>query len=113
MSVQSFVSHFEELNSLLKYCPNINNVNPVPLDDAEKCIILKKDCPGAWKDEMTKANLSFTDFQDLTTYYTCLKSVRTSSTRKRNNNYLNNNNSNDNGGNNQSRYRNNNNQGNN
>eukprot|EP00957_Ditylum_brightwellii_P169687 12915291-Ditylum_brightwellii.AAC.1 len=25
MSVQSFVSHFEELNSLLKYCPNINN----------------------------------------------------------------------------------------
>eukprot|EP00957_Ditylum_brightwellii_P082846 6298395-Ditylum_brightwellii.AAC.1 len=70
MSVQSFVSRFEELNSLLKYCPNINNVNPVPLDDAKKFIVLKNACPGTWKDKMTKANFSFTDFQDLTTYYT-------------------------------------------
>eukprot|EP00957_Ditylum_brightwellii_P005253 400771-Ditylum_brightwellii.AAC.1 len=109
MSVQSFVSRFEELNSLLMYCLNINNVNPVPLDDAKKCIVLKKACPGAWTDKITKANLSFTDFQDLTTYYTGLKSVKTSSTRKRNSNYSSNNNSNNNGGNDRSRYCNNNN----
>eukprot|EP00957_Ditylum_brightwellii_P210431 15364961-Ditylum_brightwellii.AAC.1 len=78
MSVQNFVSNCKELNSLLKCCPNINNINPVPLDNAKKSIVLKKACISAWKDEMTKANFDFTDFRDLTTYYTGLKSVETS-----------------------------------
>eukprot|EP00957_Ditylum_brightwellii_P157008 11949283-Ditylum_brightwellii.AAC.1 len=54
MSVQKFVSSFEELNSFLKYCLNISSTNPVPSDDAKECIFLKKACPGAWEDEMTK-----------------------------------------------------------
>eukprot|EP00957_Ditylum_brightwellii_P147691 11246919-Ditylum_brightwellii.AAC.1 len=110
MSVQNFVSCFEELNSLLKYCPNINTINPVPLADANKCIILKKACSGAWKDKMTKANLNFINFRDLTMHYTGLKSVETSTTRKHNNNYSSNNNSSNNSGNNRTRYCNNNNQ---
>eukprot|EP00957_Ditylum_brightwellii_P139201 10609965-Ditylum_brightwellii.AAC.1 len=93
MSVQQFVNQSEELNALVEYCPIIDSVNPVSLNDGDKCIAPKKAYPHAWINKMTKSNLNFTNFCELVTYYTGLKSVEMTFSRKYNNkNYGNQNN---------------------
>ena len=62
--VENFVGRLEDLNSIIAYSPNINNVKPVPLPDVNKCIILKKACPRVWQEKMTQANLNFTGLID-------------------------------------------------
>eukprot|EP00957_Ditylum_brightwellii_P111596 8511989-Ditylum_brightwellii.AAC.1 len=65
MSVLDFVNRLDELNNLINYCPDINNVNPKPLEDMEKMGILRKACPKDWTDTITKSNLKFTTYRSL------------------------------------------------
>eukprot|EP00957_Ditylum_brightwellii_P086553 6585035-Ditylum_brightwellii.AAC.1 len=65
MSVLDFVNRLDELNNLINYCPDINNVNPKPLEDMEKIGILRKACPKGWTDTITKSNLKFTTYRSL------------------------------------------------
>eukprot|EP00957_Ditylum_brightwellii_P135265 10314245-Ditylum_brightwellii.AAC.1 len=44
MMVLKFVNHFDDLNSLVKYCPDIGSVNPKELANLEKMTILLKVC---------------------------------------------------------------------
>eukprot|EP00957_Ditylum_brightwellii_P066698 5061430-Ditylum_brightwellii.AAC.1 len=81
MSVLDFVNRLNELNNLINYYLDINNVNPKPLEDTEKMGILHKACPKEWTDTITKSNLKFTTYRSLVTYYQRLKS-----TKKMNNN---------------------------
>eukprot|EP00957_Ditylum_brightwellii_P151468 11534783-Ditylum_brightwellii.AAC.1 len=75
MPVMVFAAKFEHFNSLVKYCPEVNEVDPDPLKEAEKITAFKKACPQSWVTDMVKANLSFNNFNKLTTYYNELKMV--------------------------------------
>eukprot|EP00957_Ditylum_brightwellii_P085950 6539316-Ditylum_brightwellii.AAC.1 len=106
MSVSDFAARLDHFNELVRYCPNINGINPTPLSEREKIASLKKACPNLWKNEMVRANLHITDYNELVTYYGSLKAVepkdnnnkggnKNKNKRKWNNN-KNNNNSNNN-----------------
>eukprot|EP00957_Ditylum_brightwellii_P031706 2404614-Ditylum_brightwellii.AAC.1 len=75
MQVMVFAAKFEHFNSLVKYCPEVNGQDPDPLKEAEKITAFKKACPQSWVTDMVKANLNFTIFNKLTTYYNRLKTV--------------------------------------
>eukprot|EP00957_Ditylum_brightwellii_P053604 4061579-Ditylum_brightwellii.AAC.1 len=88
MTVSNFAVKLDHFNELVRYCPNVNNVNPVPLSDQEKIAALKKACPNLWKSEMVKANLHITNYNKLVTYYGSLKAVepKDGNNNNRNNN---------------------------
>eukprot|EP00957_Ditylum_brightwellii_P163485 12446988-Ditylum_brightwellii.AAC.1 len=65
MTVNNFAVKLDHFNKLVRYCPQVNNVNPVPLTDQEKIAALRKACPNSWKNEMVKANLHITDYNEL------------------------------------------------
>eukprot|EP00957_Ditylum_brightwellii_P008546 648099-Ditylum_brightwellii.AAC.1 len=65
MTVNNFAAKLDHFNELVRYCPNVNNVNPVPLSDREKIAALKKACPNSLKNKMVKANLHITDYNEL------------------------------------------------
>eukprot|EP00957_Ditylum_brightwellii_P039930 3022899-Ditylum_brightwellii.AAC.1 len=45
MSILNFINQFENLNSLVPYCPGIKNVNPMELTEPEQMTILHKARP--------------------------------------------------------------------
>eukprot|EP00957_Ditylum_brightwellii_P084941 6459198-Ditylum_brightwellii.AAC.1 len=65
MSINDFAARLDHFNELVKYCPDINGVNPVPLEECEKITDLKKACPNSWKTKMVKANLHITNYNEL------------------------------------------------
>eukprot|EP00957_Ditylum_brightwellii_P046708 3544410-Ditylum_brightwellii.AAC.2 len=86
MLAMVFAAKFKHFNSLVKYCPEVNGVDPDPLTEAEKITAFKKACPQSWVTGMVKVNLNFTNFNDLTTYYNGLKAVELKTNNHCNNN---------------------------